>query len=44
MKSKFTGTQLTGCYVGSLTYKRKALEENNFDIAAEIDTENAKII
>lgn len=36
--------QLTGSYVGNLTYPRKPLESNNFEPGAELDTESPQFI
>lgn len=35
---------LSGAYVGNLTYRHKPVEANNFQLGAELDTENAKVI
>lgn len=35
---------MSGCYIGELTFRRKKLEENNFEPNAEFDSESPKII
>lgn len=35
---------MTGSYVGKLDFNKKVIEEGNFELGAENDTENPKVI